>query len=97
MSRTVIKKREPGFFLGYYECARQPLSQENRGKIALKEIPSCFIPCLHVLVVFTWQLKTKSIRKLSNFNFQRKKPCTRIISRISLSFLDFSRAIDMMS
>ena len=31
------------------------------------------------LKVLGYQFKTKSIRKLSNFNFQWIKPCTRII------------------
>jgi len=39
---------------GYDECDSWLLSEENRGKIEPREIPSCLLPCL--LVVFIWQL-----------------------------------------
>ena len=37
---------------GCDECDSWLLSQENRGKVEPKEIPSCLLPCL--LVVFIW-------------------------------------------
>ena len=40
------------------------------------------------------RIKMEAIRKLSNFNFQRTKPCTRIISSIWHLFSHFSRAIN---
>ena len=55
MIRAVVKSQGLGISPGYYECSPRLLLLENRGKIELKEIPNCLIPCL--LVVFTWQLK----------------------------------------
>ena len=51
------------------------------------------------LKVLGYQFKTKSIRKLSNFNFQWIKPCTRIIflNNIPGHFLKLSRTIDVIS
>ena len=42
------------------------------------------------------QIKMKSIRKLSNFNFQWTKICTRIFQAILHPFLHFSRAVDVI-
>ena len=44
----------------------------------------CVLACSSVC-----HIKTESIRKLSNFNFQWQKPCTRIIETISPSFFIF--------
>ena len=55
ISRTVIKRRGPGIFPGYYEHGPQVTSKANRRKMEPKEIPSHLIPRL--LVVFTRQLE----------------------------------------
>ena len=53
--------------------------EETRGSVA-KKMPEAW-------KIRNWQkIKTESTRKLSNFNFQWIKPCTRIIS-ITLYFL----------
>ena len=53
--RPVIKGQELGIFSCCYKHDPQLFSQENRGKIELKEINSCLVPCL--LLVFNQQLK----------------------------------------
>ena len=54
--------------------------EETRGSVAKKKMPEAW-------KIRNWQkIKTESTRKLSNFNFQWIKPCTRIIS-ITLYFL----------
>ena len=54
--------------------------KETRGSVAKKKMPEAW-------KIRNWQkIKTESTRKLSNFNFQWIKPCTRIIS-ITLYFL----------
>ena len=63
-----IRGGRPGFYTIYYECGHHYYFQR---KIEPKETPSCLIPRL--LFVFTWQLKTKSTRKLSNLNFRWTK------------------------
>ena len=52
-----MKRWVPGISLSYYECLPRLLSKENERKIEPKDIPSCFIPRLLSLVVFTWQLE----------------------------------------
>ena len=56
--RAAIKSRGLRISPVYYECGPLLVSLENRRKMEPKEIPSCMIPHLHVLVVFTRQLKS---------------------------------------
>ena len=53
--QAVIKRQGLGISPGYYECGPRLLLLENRRKIEPKEIPSCLIPCL--LVVLTQRHK----------------------------------------
>ena len=52
---------------------------------------------IHLTNIILFVLKTESIRKLSNFNFQRTKTLYQNILSISHSFLHISRAIDVIS
>ena len=55
LNRIVIKSRGPGISSGYYECGSRLFLWENRRKIEPKEILSCLIPRL--LIVITRQLE----------------------------------------
>ena len=61
--RVIIKGRGPGIFSCYYKHDPQLPSQENRGKIELKEFNSCLIP--HLLLMYL----------TSNLKSQRQLPC----------------------
>ena len=63
--RAVIRRQGPGISPGYCERFPRRLSKENKRKLELKEILSCFIP--HLLVVFTRQLETLVTTLIINF------------------------------
>ena len=67
--RAVIKGGGRGIFSCYYEHDPRLFAQESRGKIELKEINSCLIPCL--FLVFNPQLEilvTAALFPLENPN-----------------------------
>ena len=69
--RAVIKGWGLEIFSRYYERDLRLLSQENRGKIELKEINSCLIP--HLLLVFNQQLETLVTTALFHYKIPTRK------------------------
>ena len=69
--RAVIKGRGLGISSRYYKHDSWLLSQENRGKIELKEINSCLIP--HLLLVFNQQLEILMTTALFHYKIPTRK------------------------
>ena len=69
--RAVNKGWGLEIFSRYYKHDLQLLSQENRGKIELKEINSCLIP--HLLLVFNQQLEILMTTALFHYKIPTRK------------------------
>ena len=69
--RAVIKGWGLEIFSRYYEHDLRLLSEENRGKIELKEINSCLIPRL--LLLFNQQLKILVTAALFHYKIPTRK------------------------
>ena len=61
-----IKRWGQRISTGYYDCGPRLLSSENRRKKEPKEIPSCFIHCLFVVVTQQLEILVTSLVSIIN-------------------------------